>query len=83
MINNVSTTLWKILGGLQLAAGILIWFTILRRYVAGIFIIILLFFTTYHLRENTYDIGGSIFMIVLLGILIWNPKFLTGQRNRL
>ncbi|EDP71052.1 hypothetical protein FBALC1_01172 [Flavobacteriales bacterium ALC-1] len=83
LIDNISTTLWKGLGGIQLAAGILIWFSKLRRYVAGFFVIILLFFTIYHLKENTYDIGGSTFMAVLLGILVWNPTFLQGKRNNL
>ena len=80
---NISPTLWKVLGGLQLTAGILIWFSNLRKYVAGFFVIILLFFTLYHIKENTYDIGGSIFMLVLLGILLWNPTFLQGKMNEI
>lgn len=81
LMDHIPTTLWKVLGGLQLVAGILIWFTRLRRYVAGFFVIVLLFFTIYHLKENTYDIGGAIFMVVLLGVLVWNPAFLHGRKG--
>ncbi len=81
LMDNISTTLWKVLGGLQLVAGILIWFPKLRRYVAGFFVFLMIFFTIYHLKENTYDIGGSIFMAVLLGILVWNPAFLQGKKE--
>ncbi|MCD2259144.1 hypothetical protein [Psychroserpens luteolus] len=80
LIDNISTTLWKVLGGLQIAAGVLIWFSKLRRYVAGFFVIVLLFFTIYHLKERTYDIGGSTFMAVLLGLLAWNPKFIQKKK---
>nr|WP_321237479.1 hypothetical protein [uncultured Psychroserpens sp.] len=81
LIDNIPKTFWKVLGSFQLAAGILIWFSKLRRYVAGFFVLVLLFFTIYHLKENTYDIGGSIFMAVLLGILVWNPTFLKGKNK--
>lgn len=81
LTNNISSTLWKLFGLLQLAAGILIWFPKLKKYVAGFFVVFMLFFTLYHLKENTYDIGGSTFMAVMLGILVWNPSFLRRKKN--
>lgn len=76
MMNRVSPTLWKELGTLQIVGGILIWMPRFRKYVAVILIIIKLFFTIFHLANNTYDVGGSLFMAALLGLLIWNPGFM-------
>ena len=81
LMDKISPLLWKGLGALQIAGGILIWFSKIRRYVAGFFVILLVFFTLYHLKENTYDIGGSVSMAVLLGILVWNPAFLQGKKK--
>lgn len=81
LMDNISTTLWKVIGGAQVLAGILIWVPRLRKYVAGFFVVVLLFFTGYHLKENTYDIGGALFMAVLLGILVWSPAFLQGRKK--
>ncbi|RNC86373.1 MAG: hypothetical protein ED556_08760 [Winogradskyella sp.] len=78
---QISPILWRLLGGLQLAAGILIWSSKLRKYVAGFFIPVLIFFTAYHLKADTYDIGGSIFMAILLGIILWNPEFLKVKKT--
>ncbi len=80
MLGNISPTLWKTLGVLQFAAGILIWFPTFRKYVAGFFSIFMVSFTIYHLTENTYDISGAAFMAVLLGVLVWNPSFLSGRK---
>jgi len=79
MMTNVTTSTWKLFGVLQLAAGILIWFPKFRNYVAGFFAVFMLVFTIYHLIENTYDIGGSALMAVMLGLLAWNPSFLRGE----
>ena len=81
MMANVSPTIWKTLGVLQFAAGILIWFPKVRKYVAGFFSIFMIGFTIYHLLESTYDIGGAAFMAVLLGLLVWNPSFLSGRNK--
>jgi len=79
MMNNLSPTIWKVLGVLQLAAGVLIWPTKFKKYVAGFFLIFMSAFTIYHLLQNTYDIGGSSFMAFLLALLLWNPSFLGGK----
>jgi len=81
LMSTISPTVWKFFGILQLAAGILIWFPKFRRYVAGFFMIFMSVFTIYHLTESTYDIGGSTFMAVMLGLLVWNPSFLRGKIN--
>lgn len=72
---------WKIFGIMQVAAGILIWFPQIRRYVAGFFTIFMLVFTVYHLSAGTSDIAGAIFMAVLLGLLTWNPQFINGKKK--
>lgn len=79
MMNSISPILWKLFGLLQLFASILIWIPKFRRYVAGFFLIFMLAFTIYHLSHNTYDIGGAIFMSVILGFLVWSPKFIQGS----
>jgi uncharacterized membrane protein YphA (DoxX/SURF4 family) len=76
LMSNISPAVLKLLGVLQLASGILIWLPKYRRYVAGFFAVFMLVFTIVHLSQHTYDIGGSAFMAVLLGILAWNPDFL-------
>lgn len=81
LMNSVSPAIWKLLGVLQLAAGILIWFPKFRKPVAVFFTVFMLFFTIYHLVESTYDIGGSTFMAVMLGLLVWNPSFLRGKNK--
>jgi len=81
LMSTIPPTLWKFFGVLQLAAGILIWFPKFRRYVAGFFMVFMLVFTIYHLVENTYDIGGSTFMAVMLGLLVWNPSFLRNKNK--
>ena len=81
LMDNNSTTVWKVLGGLQLAAGILIWLPQFRKYIASFFLVFMLIFTIIHIKESTYDIGGSVFMAVLLGLLVWNPKFLKGKNK--
>lgn len=81
IMNSVPPTLWKILGVLQLSGGILIWLPKFRKYVASFFIAFMLFFTIFHLKENTYDVGGAVSMAALLGLLVWDPSFL-GGKNR-
>lgn len=74
--NSIPTIIWSILGVLQLASAVLIWIPKFRKYVAGFFCVFMLIFSLVHLSQGTYDIGGSAFMAVLLGILIWNPSFI-------
>lgn len=81
LMSSISPLVWKLLGVLQLAGGILVWFPKFRKPVAVFFMIFMLFFTLYHLVESTYDIGGSSFMAVMLGLLVWNPSFLRGKNN--
>lgn len=77
--SSISPVIWKIFGVLQLAAGILIWLPKYRKHVAGFFFVFMVVFTVIHLMTGTYDIGGSTFMAVLLGLLIWDPEFLRGK----
>ena len=81
LMGSISPLVWNILGVLQISAGILIWLPKFRKYVAGFFAVFMIVFTIIHLTETTYDIGGSAFMAVLLGLIVWNPKFLRGKKN--
>lgn len=75
LTDTISPAIWKVFGVLQLAAGLLIWIPKYRKYVSGFFLIFMLCFTIYHLSQQTYDIGGSTFMAVLLALLVWDPTF--------
>ena len=77
--NSISPMIWKALGVLQLAGGILIWMPKYRKYVTGFFTGFMIFFIIVHLSQNTYDVGGAASMAVLLGLLTWNPSFLGGK----
>lgn len=77
--SSIPPMIWTILGGLQLASGILIWLPGFRKHVAGFWAVFMLIFTIVHLTQNTYDFGGAAFMAVLLGVLVWNPSFLRGK----
>lgn len=79
LMSNISPVIWKLLGILQLAAGILLWLPRFRKYVAGFFMVFMVVFIIVHLTEGTYDIGGALFMAVLLGLLVWNPAFIRGK----
>lgn len=81
LMTEVSPIVWKLLGVLQIAAGILIWLPKYRKYVTGFFFVFMIIFIIVHLVENTYDIGGAAFMAVLLGLLVWDPGFLRGKGN--
>lgn len=76
LMESIPAAIWKVLGVLQLVAGILIWSPKYRKYVAGFFTVFMLFFTIVHLTQGTTDVGGAAFMAVLLGLLVWNPGFL-------
>ncbi len=79
LMDNIPGTLWKIFGIIELVAGILIWLPTYRKYIAGFFFVFMLVFTVIHIVTGTYDIGGSVFMAILLGLLVWNPTFLQGK----
>lgn len=81
LMDNISPVVWKVFGVLQLSAGILIWVPAFKKYIAGFFMVFMLIFTIYHLIENTYDIGGAVFMTLMLGILVWDPSFLRGKKK--
>jgi len=74
--SSISPIIWKTLGVLQLLAGMLIWIPKYRKYVAGFFSVFMLVFTVVHLTQGTKDVGGALFMAILLGLLLWNPSFL-------
>lgn len=79
MESSISPMVWRGLGVLQIISGILIWLPKYRKYVAGFFAVFMVIFTIVHLVNNTYDIGGSAFMAVLLALLAWNPSFIKGK----
>lgn len=79
---TIAPIIWKGMGVLQLIGGVLIWIPKFRKFVAGFFIAYMLFFTGYHLMLNTYDVGGAVFIAVLLGIILWNPSFLRGKNKQ-
>ncbi len=81
MESSISPMIWRGLGVLQMVSGLLIWLPKYRKYVAGFFTVFMLVFTVVHLVNNTYDIGGSVFMAVLLGILAWNPSFIRSKKE--
>jgi len=81
LMTSIPPAIWKTFGVMQLIAGILIWLPKYRKYVAGFFAVFMLVFTIAHLINNTYDIGGSAFMAVLLALLVWNPPFLSGKNK--
>lgn len=81
LMNQVPAALWTTLGILYPIAGVLIWFPKFRRPVAGIFMVLMIGFSLYHLSQSTYDIGGSSFFAILLALLVWNPSFLRSKRN--
>ena len=82
LMHNIPSLVWMTLGGMQLTAGVLIWFPKFKKPVSGFFIIFMLVFTIVHLTEGTKDVGGAIFMAVLLGIIYWNPGFFRGKKSQ-
>ena len=81
-MESIPTIVWKLLGSIQLVAGVLIWLTKFRKFIVGFFFVFMLTFTIIHLTQNTYDVGGSVFMAFLLGLLVWNPSFLRGKMKQ-
>lgn len=81
LMDTINPIIWKVLGFMQIAAGILLWLPKWRKYVAGFFTIFMMVFTIYHLTQQTYDIGGSAFMAVVLTVIFWNPEFLNGKKQ--
>lgn len=69
--NHISPMVWRGLGVLQFASGILIWLPRIRKQVAGFWVVFMLIFTIMHLTQQTYDIGGSTFMAILLAVIVW------------
>ncbi len=80
LMNSISPIIWKLLGCLTLAGGVILWFPKYRKYVAGFFICYMLFFIIVHLVHGTYDIGGAASMAVMLGLLVWNPDFIQSKK---
>lgn len=80
MMDKISPIIWNMLGAIQILAGILIWSSKFRKYIVGFFAVFMIVFVVVHLSQGTSDVGGAIFMAVLLGLLSWNPSFLQGKR---
>jgi len=74
LMEDINPLLWKALGVADILAAILLWIPKTRKPVAGIFLLLMVFFIAYHLASNTKDYGGAAFMAILLGLLYWNPK---------
>lgn len=79
--SSVPVIAWKLFGAIQILAAILIWLPKYRRPVLIFFFAFMVIFTIVHLVNGTYDIGGSVFMAILLGLLIWDPIFLSGKKS--
>ena len=82
LMDSIPPNVWSVFGVLQLLAGVLIWLPKFRKPVAGFFALFMLAFTVYHLMQGTYDIGGSVFMAVLLGLIAWNPSFMQAKKEK-
>lgn len=76
LMGNISSTVWSILGVVQIIAGVLIWLPRYRKHIAGFFVVFMLVFSVIHLTQGTYDVGGAVFMAILLALIAWNPKFI-------
>lgn len=81
LMDNIPKVVWNGLGVLQIASGVLIWMPKYRKYLAGFWMIFMLVFTIVHLSQNTPDFGGALFMVVLLGVLVWNPSFIRSAQT--
>jgi len=79
MMDRIPSAIWMLLGAMQIAAGILIWFPKIRRPLCIFFALFMLTFTIVHLVNGQSDIGGSAFMAVHLGLIAWNPRFIRGR----
>jgi hypothetical protein len=77
--HEIPGPVWKVLGVIQLFSAFLIWSSKYRKYIAGFFFVFMLIFIAVHLSQQTYDIGGAALMAVLLGVLVWNPSFLSAR----
>ncbi len=82
LMETISPTIWNFLGVLQIAAAIFIWLPKIKRPVAVFFTLFMLFFSIIHLMNNTYDIGGALFMAILLALLAWNPRFIRNKKKQ-
>ncbi len=80
METKIFPLVWKVFGVLQLLAGVLIWLPKFRKPIVGFFVVFMLVFTIVHVSQGTSDMGGSIFMAVLLGLVLWNPGFINGKK---
>ena len=79
LMESVPTTIWYILGVLQIISGILLWMPKYRKYLAGFWMVFMFIFTGVHLSQNTTDYRGALIMGVILGVLVWNPSFIRGK----
>jgi len=80
LMEYIPTTIWTVLGVIQLISGILIWMPKYRKYIVGFFTVFMLVFVAVHLFQKTYDFGGALFMAALLGLLMWNPSFIQAKK---
>jgi len=81
MMEFVSPVVWKTLGVIQVLAGILIWLPQFKKYIVGFFAVFMYVFVLVHVTQGTKDIGGALFMGILLSILAWNPSFIRGKKR--
>ena len=77
---EIPGVIWQMLGVIQFASALLIWSSKYRKYIVGFFSVFMFIFALVHLSQGTYDIGGAVFMGLLLLLLVWNPKFLGNRK---
>jgi len=76
-----SQNVWMMIGYVYIAAASLLWHKKIGKRVAIIFAVVMIAFSIWHLVNDTYDIGGALFMALLLGLIAWKPEFLTRQKQ--
>lgn len=81
LMDTLPSTVWSLLGVIQILGGLLVWSPKIKKPILVFFLFFMLGFTIYHLTQSTYDIGGSSFMAVLCGILLWDPSFMSGKKD--
>jgi len=78
---SISPIAWQGLGVLLISCGILLWSPKYSKHIAGFWAVAMLIFSIIHLIRGTYDIGGAVFLAVLLGLLVWSPEFILSKQK--
>jgi len=73
---SIPAMLWMTIGGLQFISGILIWSSRFRKPLVGFWMVFMLVITVVHLALGQSDVGGAVFLAILMALLVWNPSLL-------